>query len=345
MALSDYILENNTTVGEALKRIQAAEYKIVFLTDGGRLCGCVTDGDVRRFLLSGGDHLDAPVLECATSDPVFYEGFSEAQARKLLSEKQIHAIPMTRGGVIHAIVFEHETEHAEFEEISAPVIIMAGGFGTRLYPYTTILPKALIPVGSKTITEHIIRRFRKFGCREVTLVVNHKRQLIKSYFAETDTGCSISCAEEDEPLGTGGGLYMFKGGNMCPAFVTNCDSVIEADYTDILRQHIANGDALTMVCARTNVTMPYGVIETDDTGAVTAMREKPNYEFLTNTGFYVISESFLNEVEDHKFQPMTDIIEKCRNKGMRIGTYIIDEGCFVDIGQLDDLKNCGDKLG
>lgn len=346
MAVSDYILDDSTTVGAALAHIQAADNKVVFIVDVvGRLCGCVTDGDVRRFLLSGKHDITAPVMDCATKTPLFYEGFSEAEARRIMKEREIKAIPMTRDGIIHAIVFEHRTEHAEFNEISAPVIIMAGGLGTRLYPYTTILPKALIPVGAKTITEHIIERFKKFGSREVTLVVNHKRQLIKSYFAEVNVGCDVKCVDEDEPLGTGGGLYMFKGQNMCPAFVTNCDSVIEADYSDIMKKHIDNNDAITMVCAKTKVTMPYGVIDIDETGAVSEMREKPSYEFLMNTGFYVISEAFLNEVKDHEFQPMTDIIARCKEKGMRIGTYVIDEGCFVDIGQLDDLKNAADKIG
>lgn len=344
MAVSEYIIDSATPVGETLARLQKALYKVMFLVDGGeKLCGCVTDGDVRRFLLSGGVLTD-PAVACATKEPASVEGFCEGEARKLLRERQIQAVPMTRGGRIHAIVFDSETLHVERDEIEAPVIIMAGGLGTRLYPYTTILPKALIPVGNRTITEQIIDRFRKFGCRDVTLVVNHKRQLIKSYFAETDTGCRVGCQDEEEPLGTGGGLWVFKGAGICPAFVTNCDTVIEADYADILRSHIEHGDAVTMVCARQSITVPYGVAEVDGAGALVGMAEKPSFDFLMNTGFYVISERFLDEVRDREFQPITEIIDRCREKGERVGVYEIDGSCFVDIGQLDDLHAVEDKL-
>lgn len=344
MLASDYLISPNLSVGKTLEKLQNAGHKALFLVDGeDRLCGCVTDGDIRRFLLSGGNLAD-PVASCATKHPTVVEGFCEREAKHILKDKQLPAVPMVKDGILHAIVFPGETVHVPREEISAPVIIMAGGLGTRLYPYTSILPKALIPVAGRTMTEQIIDRFKKFGCRDITLVVNHKKQLIKSYFAEVDTGCNVTCQDEDKPLGTGGGLFVFKNKGICPAFVTNCDTVIEADYADILRRHTEDGNAVTMVCASTSMTVPYGVAEVDESGALVGMREKPKFDFLMNTGFYVISEEFLAEVRDDEFQPITEIIDRCKQKGLRVGVYTIDGECFVDIGQLNDLKVAEEKI-
>lgn len=344
MSYSDYIIPAEATVAEALKRLERNPHKVLFVAPDDRLAGVVTDGDIRRFLLSGAP-MDRPVRTAASLKPVFVRGFHEAQARALLEERDLTCVPMLDAeSRIHALVFEEETIHRAAAKIDVPVIMMAGGLGTRLLPYTEILPKPLIPVGSMTITEQILSRFRKFGCTRCALVVNYKRNLIKSYFSEVDTGMALEFIDEDKPLGTGGGLSFFKGRLDGPAFVTNCDSVVEADYAEVLAQHVRTNSVITMVCARKRMAVPYGVVQVDEDDAVTAMLEKPAYDLLINTGFYVVSPEFIERIPDGVFTPITEVVEQFRSEGHRVGAYVVDEECFIDIGQLDDLCQVEGKL-
>ncbi len=344
MNFSDYIITKQKTVSEALKILQENEYKLLFLEHENKLEGVVTDGDIRRFLLSGGN-ISQNVQNAIKTEPVISKGYHEGEARSMIAEHQLICVPMVKeDNEIHALVFRDFTLHKNTTKIDIPVIIMAGGFGTRLKPYTNILPKPLIPVGQKTITEQIIDRFYKFGCKTFSFVVNYKKNLIKSYFAEIATDYFVEFVDEDKPLGTGGGLSFYKGNIDDCAFVTNCDSVIEADYFDIYETHKRDKNTVTMVCAQKIETIPYGVVETDPSGALLEIREKPKSCFLMNTGFYIISKEFLDYVNDDEFQPITDIITRCKQGGHRIGVYKIDGECFVDIGQLDDLEKVEELL-
>ncbi len=344
MNYEDFIIEKTATVADAMEKLQAKGQRILFVAPSNRLEAVVTDGDIRRYILSNRD-LNVGVMCAAKPNPVFTAGYHEELARNVVEEKDITCCPMVdEDGLIHALVFRDFTVHRERSAISLPVIIMAGGLGTRLKPYTEILPKPLIPVGSITITEHILNRFKKFGCDDFTLVVNHKKNLIKSYFSEVDINAKLTFVDEDKPLGTGGGLSFFDGKLTGPAFVTNCDSVIEADYTKILESHLDTKSALTMVCAKKTVTIPYGVVETDEEGAMSGLSEKPSFEYLTNTGFYIVSPEFISRIPKDTFTPITETIERCRADGLRVNVYVIEEECFVDIGQLEDLKAVEGKL-
>ncbi|MEG1180542.1 MAG: sugar phosphate nucleotidyltransferase, partial [Oscillospiraceae bacterium] len=341
---TDFLISENATVADAMKQLEKSGQKILFVAPDNRLVGAVSDGDIRRYLMSS-TNMRAPIMEAASKLPLYVSGYHEADARELLKQREISCVPMIgNDGRMHALVFQYATVHREKEPIDAHVIIMAGGLGTRLYPYTEILPKPLIPVGSITITEQIINRFKKFGCNRFSLVVNHKRNLIKSYFSEVKTAGELEFVDEDKPLGTAGGLSFFKGRFSGPFFITNCDNIVEADYEDILARHIDDKNILTMVCAKKTVTIPYGVVKTNSSGAMTSMLEKPSFDFLTNAGFYIASPEFVDLIADDTFTPINDVIEKCLCKGLRVGVYTIEEKCFVDIGQLEDLKSIEDKL-
>ena len=344
MTYSDYIIDSGATICEALAQLERGGHRILFIAPDGRLEAAVTDGDVRRYLIAGGK-MDEPIGAASSKHPVFLRGFHEARAREMLDELDITCVPMTgRDGRIHALVFRQETLHRIARRIDVPVIMMAGGLGTRLLPYTEILPKPLIPVGSMTITEQILRRFKKFGCTRCSIVVNYRRNLIKSYFSEVDPGMQLEFVDEDKPLGTGGGLCFFKGKLDGPAFVTNCDSVIEADYEEILNLHRRTGSVITMVCARKQMCVPYGVVEANEEGEVTDLLEKPSYDLLINTGFYVVSPEFVESIPDDTFTPITEAVERFRAEGKRVSAYVVDEECFIDIGQLEDLKQVEGKL-
>ena len=345
MQYKDYVINRQTTVAEALAILERNEYKALIVEEAGVLFGILTDGDIRRFLINKNNNLSLLVDEASTKTPRSVTGYHESAARLILDELDCTVVPMLdETNHIHAIVFKDATLHRNKDNITNHVIIMAGGFGTRLYPYTEILPKPLLPIGNATVTELIIERFRKFGCKDISLVVNYRKNLIKSYFSEVEKDYSITFVDEDKPLGTGGGLAFFKGQFNEPVFVTYCDNVIEADYSDILFSHQRDSNILTMVVARKKTNIPYGVIEISDDGEILDMVEKPEQEYLINTGFYVVSPEFISLVDNGKFQHITDLAMLAKQRGYRIGSYLIEDNCFIDIGQLNDLREVGSKL-
>ncbi|MBU3090462.1 NTP transferase domain-containing protein, partial [Clostridium gasigenes] len=251
-------------------------------------------------------------------------------------------------GEIKSIIFwddvELEEENQEKTILNTPVVIMAGGLGTRLYPYTKILPKPLIPIGDIPIVERIINKFRTYGCSDYYLAVNYRKNMIKSYFGDIEKNYNISYLEEDKPLGTGGSLYLLKGKINRTFFVSNCDILIDGDYAAMYEYHKEKKNLITMICAVKNITIPYGVINLTDGGEINNMTEKPEYSFLTNTGVYIIEPEVLDLIEDDTFIHLPDIASKCMELGMRVGVYPITERAWMDMGQLDEMQEMINRL-
>ncbi len=330
-------VQPDITVLDAMKKLDETGRRILFIAPGGKLQAVVTDGDLRKLILRGGKLTD-PVQKAANYHPYSLPLARRGEAKRILEEKVIDALPLLdQSGCIADIVFAGGLDVDNRRRAGLPVVIMAGGLGTRLYPYTKILPKPLIPVGELPIAEHIINRFCGFGCNEFTLIVNYKKNMIKSYFNDLEKTYAVHYVDEDTPLGTGGGLCLLKGKVSQPFFLSNCDILLDADFGDVYNHHKRSGSLITMVCAFKHFTVPYGVIELDGSGRVAAMREKPEMNFLTNTGVYVVEPRVVEELEDGKKQDFTDIIERYRAAGEKIGVYPVAESGWMDMGQIEEL--------
>lgn len=225
-----------------------------------------------------------------------------------------------------------------------PIVINAGGKGTRLEPYTKILPKPLIPVGELPIIEHIMQRFQEYDCQEFHIIVNYKKQIMKGYFAENEGKYNITWHEEDKPLGTGGGLTLLKGKIHETFFFTNCDNLLMSDYDSMIRFHKENHNVVTMICAYKNIQIPYGVVEMGMNGSIEEMREKPQLSFLTNTGIYVVEPEVLEDMEDGTAIGFPDVVEKQIAKGRNVAIYPVSENEWLDMGQLPELERMRKKL-
>lgn len=348
MAHFDYqklLIDTEMSVFEAMGRLDEAGQRILFLAPGGRLTGVLADSDVRRYILRGGD-LNGPVANAANHKPKTLPVEHRAQAQDFLRRHAIDALPLVDAdGLVQDIVLANtQGLIPATQALDLPVVIMAGGLGTRLYPYTKILPKPLIPVGDSPILELVIGRFHRFGCRRFILLVNYKKNMIKSYFSEIERDYELEYVEEDQPLGTGGGLHLLKGQLDTPFFLTNCDVLIDADYADILKQHRKAGNEITMVCAMKHYTIPYGVVELDDTGGLKNIQEKPAMNFMTNTGMYLVQPSVLNHIEPGKSQGFPDIIAARMAAGGRTGVYPVSDGSWMDMGQLEELEDVRRRL-
>lgn len=341
--LQKFIGNGNLTLAEAMQKIDANTSGILFLVDSAaKLIGCITDGDIRRFLLAGGK-LDAPVLKAANLNPKF--AFSEEEALQLYHEKDFIVIPIV--DIEKHVTNLYNGEKSITKErvaLSIPVVINAGGRGTRLDPFTRVLPKPLIPVGDLPIIEHIMKEFQSYSCEEFHIIVNYKKELMKAYFAESENRYDISWYDESKPLGTGGGLSLLRGRLNETFFFTNCDNLLQANYERMLEFHRENGNVITMVCAYKNFSIPYGVIEMGMNGRIESMKEKPLVSFLTNTGIYIVEPEVLDDIEDNVAIGFPDIVERQRQKGRKVAVFPVSESEWMDMGQLNELEKMRNKL-
>lgn len=328
------------TVREMFREQDGLNVRISILTRKNKLIGVLSDGDIRRFILNGGD-LDSPAIEIATKKPVVATNTTEAA--KLQSERpNLKAIPII--GEDNELLDIYCSKLPIFEKLNIPVVINAGGKGTRLEPYTKILPKPLIPIGDFPIIELIMKEYDKYKCNDFSIIVNYKKQMIKAYFSDVVNNYHINWIDEEKPLGTGGGLSLLKDKLNKTFFFTNCDTLIQTNYSCILDQHRHESNSVTVVSAYKNVKIPYGVIEIEDNGRITNFKEKPEISFLTNTGMYLVNPDVLNEMNVGECVDFPHVIEKLIRRGIKVGVYPISEIEWLDMGQLDELNRMKEIL-
>jgi dTDP-glucose pyrophosphorylase len=345
--LSQFVVSEDISIIDAMNIIDKNAKGIVFVCNKEKaLLATLTDGDIRRHILSG-KSLTAPASEaaCYQFHALPHES-SRQEVCDICDKFLLNVIPgIDRQGKLVTLFFKDEHIVSVVPKIDVPVVIMAGGKGTRLFPYTKILPKPLIPIGEVTITEHIMNKFVEFGCNKFTLIVNHKKEMIKAYFYETkQSDFSIGFLDEDKFLGTGGGLSLLGAKIKETFFFTNCDILVLEDYGNIYEYHKKSGNLLTMICATKTFSFPYGTVDVGEGGNIRSLLEKPSYTFLTNTGFYIIEPEFLNNVPNNTFIHITDIIQKCIDQGEKIGIYPISENQWLDMGNHEDMEKMTLKL-
>lgn len=336
------------TIVEAMEKIDTNAKGILFITSkDNKLMGAVTDGDIRRWLIKTAN-LTSKVEELMNANPRFLYVADKAKALSYMRENKIHALPIldNQSRVVDIALDDDERTISINSKAleNVPVIIMAGGKGTRLYPYTKVLPKPLIPIGDIPILERIINRFYDYGASKYYMTVNYKKGMIKSYFAELAPEYSIEYIEEDKPLGTAGSIKLINEKFDTPVVVTNCDILIEADYEDIYNYHKNSGNAMTIVSALKNIEVPYGVLNTAENGVITAFEEKPKLSYFVNTGMYIVNGDMLDKIPEDTFFHMTHLAEKLMAEGLQVGMYPISEESFLDMGEFEEMHRMEDKL-
>lgn len=341
--LQKFIGSADLILSRAMQEIDANTNGILFIVDDNQvLVGCITDGDIRRFLLSGG-HMDDMAINAANKNPKVAHTVEEAKA--LYHKKNYVVIPLVdEEGRILDLYNGGGSLEKKKNALHVPVVINAGGKGTRLEPFTKVLPKPLIPVGDLPIVELIMKEYQSYCCDEFHIIVNYKRELIKAYFADNENHYNITWYDEAKPLGTGGGLSLLRGRFNSTFFFANCDALLTANYERMLQFHKENRNVITMICAYKNMTIPYGIVDMGINGKIEAMREKPLMSFLTNTGIYIVEPEVIDDIEDGVSIGFPDIVERERQKGKRVAVFPVSENDWMDMGQLSELEKMRIKL-
>ena len=346
--INDLISEESITIVEAMEKIDKNARGILFIVDeSNRLVGALSDGDIRRWIMNSGE-VTALVSKAMNKAPIKLSEESRDDAIRLMKTEEITALPIidSENHVIDIIVLSDIDTHRKIRSSLAgvPVVVMAGGKGTRLYPFTKILPKPLIPIGDTPIVERIIDYYTDFGVDFFYMTVNYKKAMIRSYFEELKPDYSIKYVEETKPLGTCGSVKLINDKFDKPIFITNCDALILADYNDIYQYHLNSGNDITMVSALKNIQVPYGVLHTGDNGGLESIEEKPKLSYFINTGMYIINPETIDLIPDDVVFHMTHLIEAVMKNGGKVGTYPVSEDSFLDMGEFDEMKRMEEKL-
>ena len=347
-----FLVPQTHTIRQAMEQLERTEEKIIFVIDtDSRLVGSLTDGDIRRWILSDGDLKALVSHVCNCSPRVVEEDFDVDELRAEMLNRNLGCVPVVSASreivklVFWKDLFQNEVAVTPKRQLELPVVIMAGGKGTRLAPFTNVLPKPLIPMGDRTVIEIIIDQFLPYGLNRFHLSVNYKSKILKSFFEELSPKYSVGYIEETEPRGTAGALRALYSDTPDNVFVTNCDIIIQADLAELVSFHTENNHDLTLVASLKDYKIPYGVCELEKGGSLARIKEKPQYSFLVNTGMYVVRRDRLNLIPENAHCDMTDFIETLKKNGGSIGVFPIGENAWIDTGEWAEYRKAIDSLG
>lgn len=322
----------------AMKQMDIVKVKMLFIFEDEHFVGIITLGDIQRAIIKN-IPLDQQVSNIVDGHKKYgYISESPDSIRKKMLYLRAECMPVLdeQGELADVIFWRDLFENEETDlrkKIDLPVVIMAGGKGTRLKPLTNVIPKPLIPVSDKTILEVILDQFEDIGCHKFYMSVNYKADMMKYYLSQLVHQYDIEFFMEDKPLGTIGSVSLLKGKIKTPFFVSNCDSINEQDYRDVYDYHISNHNDMTIVTMVKSITIPYGVIETGEDGLMIDLKEKPEHTYMVNSGVYILNPELIDEIPEGQFFHITHLMEKVKDRGGRVGCFPVSEHAWHDMGE------------
>lgn len=341
--IKDISIDIQEPVLNALKKMDITYKRLLLVFDKDQFNSLISIGDIQRAIIRN-EPLETPIKNILRKKPRFaYEDEDFISIKDAMLKYRAECMPvLNRNQQLVDVLFWEDvfpqTEKRIKTHLGLPVVIMAGGIGSRLKPLTNVLPKPLIPIGDKTMLEEIFDRFANYECTDFYISVNYKADLIEYYIKSQGLPYNISFFKEENPLGTAGSLGLLKGVIKKTFFVTNCDILIEQDYSEILDYHRKNNNEITIVAALKHYPIPYGIIETGENGQLLELTEKPELTFKINSGMYVLEPHLLSEIPSDTFFHITQLIENIKKRKGRIGVYPVSEKSWKDLGDWSEYR-------
>jgi len=339
MNLRSISLHKNNTISDALKILNLSKHQIILIKNNkNQFMGTVTDGDIRRALIKE-KNFNSKLSEIMNKNPfVLRKKISSQQARLLMEENEILQIPVIdKNKKVTKIYFWNKKDSTERKNL---FFLLAGGFGKRLWPLTKNIPKPMIKINNIPIIEHILKKAKIQGFKNFYISVFYKKKKIIDHFKKKTEYKNINYTHETRPLGTAGSLKLINKKTTLPIIITNGDTILNINFSDLLKFHKKNKAFATMVVQQVYRTSKFGVIKTKGT-IISDIIEKPSEKININTGMYILNPKALNYIGNKKID-MPQVFLKLKKKKKKIIIYpIYDE--WLDLGDKETLKKIKDK--
>ena len=339
-----HLMKASTTLREAMLRIddlKLANADVFVVDDNNHLLGSLSDGDIRRALINGAEMSHR--IDCAMNTECTYAVGSQPNTDvvRYCKQKSIRFLPLVsdQKEIIQVI-------DIDFIKGIVPVeaIIMAGGEGKRLLPLTLKVPKPLLPIGGKPIIEHNIERLIKFGVNHIRISINYLGNMLQDHFGDgSDYNIRIDYVHEDQPMGTIGAVRKVTDWKSEHILVMNSVIVTALDFSDFYANFFDSGADLAIAATVYSVNVPYAVLETNKGNQVSALSEKPTYNYYSNAGIYLMKREVLSHIPDNTKYDMPDLIQALMDKGSKVVSYPI-RGYWLDIGKMNDYEKAQEDI-
>ncbi len=335
-------LKLNSTLKDALTTISNGAIKVALIVDKkDKLLGTLTDGDIRRGLLSG-LNVNSSINSIVSKNPIVAKiTHSKDEILKIALSKKLHQIPIVdqKGKILSISVID---ELIQPKEKNNKVVLMVGGTGKRLMPLTQDNPKPMLKIAGKPILLDIIEKFANCGYKNIVMCANYKSHIIQNYFKDgSKFGVNIEYIIEEKKLGTAGALSLIVGKFKEPFFVMNGDLLTTLDFNKMLDFHLHYKSKATMAVREYNLEVPYGVVNMNKEN-VLSIDEKPKYNFFVNAGIYILDPYCIGLIPKNKNFDMPSLFNKIVIKKKKTVCFPIQEN-WLDIGKLNDYQRAQDE--
>ena len=329
------LISGQEAVSNIIQKLNTSNLKILLIRENKKIIGIFTEGDFRKAVLSGID-INKPVKNFINKKFKFLnKNYDKKKVINIFKRnKKIHVLPVLNDDKTLLKILTRDDffkkKHNQINNTS--VVIMAGGKGTRLQPFTEILPKPLLPLGDTTLLDKIIKQFSSIGHKNFFVTLNNKKDLIKSYIKENLKKFKINIIEEKKYLGTIGSLKLINKNLSNNFFVTNCDILIDANFENIIEQHVVSKSDLTIVSSFKSFEIPYGVFKTSKKGNLLDLKEKPSFNHLVNCGVYLMNKKIIKYIPKQNVCDIDELIKILIKNKKKIKVYPIPEYAWQDFG-------------
>ncbi|MDC1510700.1 nucleotidyltransferase family protein [Gammaproteobacteria bacterium] len=325
-----------STIQQAVCNLEASSRQIVLVvSETEKLIGTLTDGDIRRAFLKG-FNLESVIDDIIKRDPKTVPSeLSLDMVLDLMLVSRIHQLPIVdnEGKVLGLHLWD---EILVPKKIKNTLVIMAGGKGKRLRPYTGSCPKPMLEVDGKPLLEHIILKACNGGIINFVISLGYLGHIIEEYFGDgSELGVSIQYLREEQPLGTAGCLSLLPELPKLPVVVTNGDVLTDVNYLNLLDFHSRHSAQATMVVRQQEMQNQFGVVQIKGV-EIQSFEEKPIYRCHINAGIYVLEPSVLEQLKHQQYCDMPDLFQLSKQNGARVIAYPIYEP-WLDVGRPEDL--------
>ena len=333
--LSFSIISPNSSFKDVINSLDNSALQIALVVEKNKLVGVITDGDVRRHLLDDADLVNSNSEILMNTDFISVSERTDiSEVKSLMKTNQIHQIPVLDKNDV--LIGLHHIDHIDDSvSYSNPVVIMAGGLGQRLHPYTLDVPKPMLPVNGRPMIESLINKLSEQGFNNIYISINYKGEQIEDHFGDgSEFGVSINYLRESSPMGTAGSLSLLPKLHKS-VLILNGDVVTNLDFSRVIRYH-EKGSVLATVCLRNHeVQIPYAVARSSGK-SILELTEKPTISYPVNAGIYVLNPEALARIPNEKFD-MTELLDGFLNDGLTVNGFPMHEN-WRDVGTPEDYR-------